>query len=280
MPEPDDPPLLEAITGATCRALLQAERVLPDDVINAIRRARQAETTPIAREQLDRILENITLARESSVPLCQDTGVPVIYLTLPADVPFTRGILDALADGVRRATGAVPLRPNIVDPLTRENTLDNTGPGMPAVHVRPGEYLEITVLPKGAGAENLSRIGMLLPAETDRIEAFVAETMLIAGSRPCPPVVLGVGIGSTFDGAAALAKEALLLPIDTMNPFEEQLCGAVNRLGIGPMGLGGKVTALAVKVKKAHCHTATLPVAVNVQCWACRRATVRVEYRS
>jgi fumarate hydratase subunit alpha len=148
---------------------------------------------------------------------------------------------------------------------------------MPAVHVRPGDHFEITVLPKGAGSENLSRVGMLLPSEVERIEEFVTETMLIAGARPCPPVVLGIGIGSTFDGAAALAKEALLLPLDVMDSFEERLCTAVNRLGIGTMGLGGDITALAVKVKKAHCHTATLPVAVNVQCWACRRATVRVE---
>jgi fumarate hydratase subunit alpha len=133
------------------------------------------------------------------------------------------------------------------------------------------------VLPKGAGAENVSRIGMLLPTDAGAIGRFVAETVLLAGARPCPPVILGVGIGGTFDGAAALAKEALLLPIGTMDGFEQQLCDAVNTLGIGPMGLGGDTTALAVKVRTAACHTASLPVAVNVQCWAARRATRVVE---
>ena len=147
---------------------------------------------------------------------------------------------------------------------------------MPAIDIVPGEQFTVTVLPKGAGAENVSRIVMLLPSEKDQIEKVVVETMLLAGGKPSA-VVLGVGIGGTFDGAAALAKESLLLPIDRMNAFEQQLCDAVNRLGIGPMGLGGSTTALAVKVKTAGCHTASLPVAVNVQCWACRRATVEVK---
>jgi len=148
---------------------------------------------------------------------------------------------------------------------------------MPAVHVTPGVRFEVTVLPKGAGSENVSRIGMLLPSQAKDIPRFVVETMLIAGGKPCPPVILGVGIGGTFDTAAALAKEALLLPVDTMDPYEQEICDAVNALGIGPMGLGGDTTALAVKVKRADCHTASLPVAVNVQCWACRRATVEVK---
>jgi len=177
---------------------------------------------------------------------------------------------------VRRATAAIPLRPNAVDPITRQNTGDNTGAGMPPIHVVPGERFTVTVLPKGAGSENVSRIGMLLPSQAAGIPEFVAETMLIAGGRPCPPVILGVGIGGTFDAAAALAKEALLLPADTMDEYEQELCDAVNALGIGPMGLGGDVTALAVKVKRAACHTASLPVAVNVQCWASRRASVEV----
>jgi fumarate hydratase subunit alpha len=149
---------------------------------------------------------------------------------------------------------------------------------MPAIHVRPGDRFTVTVLPKGAGAENVSRVVMLLPSQKDKIEEVVLETMLIAEGRPCPPVVLGVGIGGTFDSVTALAKEALLQPIDQMTPFEQQLCDAVNRLGIGPMGLGGSTTALAVKVKTAACHTASLPVAVNVQCWANRHATVEVKW--
>ncbi|WP_209628981.1 fumarate hydratase [Methanofollis sp. W23] len=269
--------LLEAVTAATASALHEAETSLPPDVNTAIGRALEREEDPTARAQLENIRENIHYAGERGLPLCQDTGVPVIYLTLPPSVPATEALYDALAEGVRQATDSVPLRPNVVDPLTRENTTDNTGGGMPAVHLKPGNELTITVLPKGAGAENCSRIAMLLPSEASEIARFVAETMLLAGGKPCPPVVLGIGIGATFDGAAALAKEALLLPIDEMDPFEEEICDAVNALGIGPMGLGGTTTALAVKIKRGHCHTASLPVAVNVQCWANRRATRTVE---
>jgi fumarate hydratase subunit alpha len=209
--------------------------------------------------------------------MCQDTGVPVIYLTIPPEIPFTESLYGAVAEGVRRATKEVPLRPNVVDPLTRHNSGDNTGAGMPAIHVRPGAKFTVTVLPKGAGAENMSRVAMLLPSQKDQIEKFVVETVYLAGSRPCPPVIIGVGIGGTFDGAAALAKEALLEPVDTMTDFEQQLLCAVNRLGIGVMGLGGDHTALAVKVKTAGCHTASLPVAVNIQCWANRHVTVEVQ---
>ncbi|HNQ33165.1 MAG TPA: fumarate hydratase [Methanoculleus sp.] len=277
MTHPADPALLRALATATEKALLEAEIRLPTDVLAALRRAAAAEKNEVARQEFALILENIALAGERQVPICQDTGVPVVYLTLPPDVPFTPDLFAGIREGVRRATTAIPLRPNVVDPLTRENTGDNTGAGMPAVHVVFGDRLTVTVLPKGAGSENASRIGMLLPSQAADIPRFVAETMLIAGGKPCPPVFLGVGIGGTFDGAAALAKEALLLPVDTMDDYEQEICDAVNALGIGPMGLGGETTALAVKVKRRDCHTASLPVAVNVQCWACRRATVEVE---
>lgn len=265
-----------ALTDATEKALIEAEIRLPSDVLAALRKAAAAESNEGARSELATILENIALAEERRVPICQDTGVPVVYLTLPPDIPLSPSIYEAVREGVRRATVAVPLRPNVVDPITRRNTGDNTGVGMPIIHVTPGDRLTVTVLPKGAGSENASRLGMLLPSRVDDIPKFVTETMLIAGGRPCPPVFLGVGIGGTFDGVAALAKEALLLPLDTMDGYEQEICDAVNALGIGPMGLGGDTTALAVKVKRADCHTASLPVAVNVQCWACRRATVEV----
>lgn len=277
MVNPADPTLSSALADATARALAEAEIRLPPDVLAALQRAAAAERDEIARRELGNILENIALAEERQVPICQDTGVPVVYLTLPPDIAFSPALYEGVREGVRRATAAIPLRPNVVDPLTRENTGDNTGPGMPAVHVTPGDRLTVTVLPKGAGSENVSRIGMLLPSQAKEIPRFVAETMLLAGGKPCPPVILGVGIGGTFDMAAAFAKEALLLPVDTMDDYEQELCDAVNALGIGPMGLGGDTTALAVKVKRAACHTASLPVAVNVQCWACRRATVEVE---
>jgi len=278
MPLTGDERLFAAVSEATFRALREAEIALPGDVLAAIRKAADLETEAVARNELANILENIALAGDRGLPLCQDTGVPVVYVSLPSSVPFTQTLYDGIADGVRMATREIPLRPNVVSPLERKNSGDNTGPGMPAIHVRPGKSFTITVLPKGAGAENMSRSDMLLPTEREKIPRFVAETMLQAGGRPCPPVVLGVGIGGTFDSVAALAKEALLEPITTMDPFEQRLCNAVNSLGIGPMGLGGKTTALAVKVKMAACHTASLPVAVNVQCWAARRATVEVRW--
>jgi len=270
-------PLHDAVADATFAAYKSAVIRLPPDVLRVIEMAAAAETTTVARGELANILSNIETAERRGIPMCQDTGVPVIYLTLPPDVPLTQGLYDAVADGVRRATREVPLRPNVVDPLTRHNTNDNTGPGMPSIHVKPGKKFTVTVLPKGAGAENMSRIAMLLPSQKDLIEKFVVETVYLAGSRPCPPVIIGVGIGGTFDGAAALAKEALLEPVDRMTEYEQQILCAVNRLGIGPMGLGGDFTALAVKVKTAGCHTASLPVAVNIQCWANRHATVEVK---
>jgi fumarate hydratase subunit alpha len=277
MKRPAKDPVLSALADATFAAYREAATSLPLDVLRVIRKAADAETNPVARGEFANILKNIDIAGQLGVPLCQDTGVPVVYLTLPPDVPLTQGLYEAIADGVRRATKEVPLRPNVVDPLTRHNTGDNTGAGMPAIHVTPGEKFTVTVLPKGAGAENSSRIAMLLSTHVYGIEGFVVETMLHAEGKPCPPVFLGVGIGGTFDLAASLAKEALLLSVDRMTPYEQQICDSVNKLGIGPMGLGGDTTALAVKVKTAGCHTASLPVAVNVQCWANRHATREVQ---
>ncbi|OPX62520.1 fumarate hydratase [Methanoregula sp. PtaB.Bin085] len=270
-------PLHAALADATFEAYKSAVIHLPEDVVRVIRKSALAETSPVARGEFANILKNIVTAGQLGVPLCQDTGVPVVYLTLPPGTPYSRDLYDAIADGVHRATKEVPLRPNVVDPLTRHNTNNNTGAGMPAIHVRPGKKLTVTVLPKGAGAENMSRIAMLLPTEKDKIEKFVVETVYLAGSRPCPPVIIGVGIGGTFDGAAALAKEALLEPVDKMSEYEQQLLCAVNKLGIGPMGLGGDFTDCGPKVKSAGCHTASLPVAVNIQCWANRHATIEVK---
>jgi len=277
MKTPDDAAIQASLADATFQVYREAVIRLPPDVLQVIRKAAAAETNPVARGEFANILKNIAEAERLGVPLCQDTGVPVVYLTIPPDVHLTRSLYEGVADGVRRATREIPLRPNVVDPLSRHNTGDNTGAGMPAIHVQPGDRFTVTVLPKGAGAENSSRIAMFLPTHQYGIEGFVVETMLHAEGKPCPPVILGIGIGSTFDGAAALAKEALLLPVDTMTTFEQEICNSVNRLGIGPMGLGGDTTALAVKVKTASCHTASLPVAVNIQCWAHRHATVEVK---
>ena len=277
MKSTDQTRIHDALADATFRAYREAVIRLPPDVLRVIEQAAAAETSQVARGEFANILKNITMAEKLGVPMCQDTGVPVVYLTLPPEIPLTKDLYDAVADGVRKATREVPLRPNVVDPITRHNTNDNTGLGMPAIHVKPGEKFTVTVLPKGAGAENMSRIGMLLPSQVNQIEKFVVETVYLAGSRPCPPIVIGVGIGATFDGAAALAKEALLQPLDQMTEYERGILTAVNLLGIGPMGLGGDTTALAVKVKTAGCHTASLPVAVNIQCWANRHATVEVQ---
>src|SRR5271157_5523022 len=191
MQTPDPAQIHSALADATFRACREAAISLPPDVIRAIERAAAAETNPIARGEFANILKNIRLAEELGVPLCQDTGIPVVYLTLPPDVPVSDALYEAVGEGVRRATREVPLRPNVVDPLTRHNTGDNTGNGMPAIHIRPGEKFTVTVLPKGAGAENSSRIGMLLPSQADQIEKFVVETVYLAGSRPCPPVIIG-----------------------------------------------------------------------------------------
>ena len=271
-----DAQIFRAVSNATKKALEIAQTRLPEDVTAALHAAYAAEQGPVARAELGAILDNIALAAETGLPICQDTGVPVVFITLPPGIPLTTAIEEGVRDGVARATSSVPLRPNVVSPMTRENSGNNCGEGMPAVHISPGDTFTLTVLPKGAGSENVSRIAMLLPSQVDDVRRFVVETALEAGGRPCPPVILGVGIGGTFDQSALLAKEALLEPIDTMDPFEQQICDDVNRLGIGPMGLGGTTTCLAVKVKQAGCHTASLPVAVNIQCWAARRATVEV----
>ncbi|WFN33501.1 fumarate hydratase [Methanogenium sp. S4BF] len=274
----DQKSLRTAVAQATLQALREAEIHLPDDVKQALERAYAAEDNPVARSELEAIRENIRMAESRNVPLCQDTGVPVVYITIPPDVPFTDAIREGVEDGVRQATAEIPLRPNVVSPCTRENTGTNCGMGMPAVHCTPGEAFTLTVLPKGAGSENVSALRMFLPSETRAIKRFITETVLRAGGKPCPPVILGIGIGSTADGAAALAKEALLTPLGEMNPLEQEIYDAVNALGIGPMGLGGKTTCLGVRIREGGCHTASLPVALNVQCWAARRATVEVNY--
>jgi fumarate hydratase subunit alpha len=271
-----DPDLLKRITAATEKAVRDAEIYLPDDVKARLKKALESESVLIAKQELSNILENIALAEERFTPLCQDTGIPVIYVTLPDGMIWTSEMKQAVLIGIQNATEQIPLRPNLVDPFSRENTLTNTGLSMPPVHVKSGDRFTITAFPKGAGSENVSGITMMNPSDKENIPRYVVETMLKAGGRPCPPVILGVGVGGTFDGAATLAKEALLEPIDTMTPYEQEICDRVNHLGIGPMGLGGDTTCLAVKIKTAGCHTASLPVAVNIQCWAARRATVEV----
>ncbi|MDK2826901.1 MAG: fumarate hydratase subunit alpha, partial [Methanolobus sp.] len=239
-------------------------------------KAASGESSPIAKEQLEAILKNIEIAAKNKVPMCQDTGILIFFVELGRDCRMDFRLEDAILEGVKKATESIPLRPNAVDPLTRSNSGNNTGDGIPDIKYElvDGSSIKITVAPKGAGSENMSSIKMLNPTEKDSIRNFVLETVLNASGKPCPPIVVGVGIGGSFDKSARLAKSALLGKVDEMDEEEKALLADINSLGIGPMGLGGKTTALAIHIKKAHCHTASLPVAVNIQCWANRHASV------
>ncbi len=272
---------LETVSSTVEELLRRASVLLPPDVEEALVAARERESDPVARTQLETILENVALARELGVPMCQDTGVHVFYLR--GRIP--EGVEDAVREGVARATASVPLRPNAVHPLTRVNSGDNLGQGMPIIylHLGPTPWLEITVLPKGAGSENMSRLAMLNPGDgIEGIRRFVSGSVVEAGGKPCPPTIVGVGIGGTADGAMAMAKQALLRPLNVSNPdpalakLEDDLARALNATGVGAMGLGGDVTVLGVRAMMAHCHTASLPVAVNLQCWAARQASARI----
>lgn len=266
----------DTVVSAVVDILKEAETVLPQDVVDALKKAASGETSSVAREQLEAILKNIEIAARQEVPMCQDTGILIFFVEIGRDARMDFKLEDAIIEGSRIATQSIPLRPNAVDPVTRSNSGDNAGCGIPDIKYElvDGSCIKITVAPKGAGSENMSAIKMLNPTEKDRIRNFVLESVINAGGKPCPPIVVGVGIGGSFDKAARLAKSALLEKVDEMDNEEKALLDDINSLGIGPMGLGGRTTALAVHIKKAHCHTASLPVAVNIQCWANRHASV------
>ena len=253
----------------------KAETELGEDVVKALKEAYEREESELARSTLKAILQNIEAARNMGVPLCQDTGLPVVFVEIGRELRLDFDIKQAIKEGVERATKEIPLRPNAVHPLTRKNPGNNIGDHVPyiTIDIVEGDALKLTVMPKGAGSENCSALKMMLPSQVKEIPKFVVETVKNAGGKPCPPIVVGVGIGSTFDGAAKLAKKALLRDITKMNDFERSILEKINALGIGPGGLGGKTTALAVLVEIGYCHTASLPVAVNIQCWANRRAS-------
>ncbi|HOO53628.1 MAG TPA: fumarate hydratase [Methanothrix sp.] len=263
------------IVEATLAVLTRAETTLPPWVMEMIEKAAREEASPIARSQLAAILENVEIASSDVVPLCQDTGLPVFHLEIGRDIQIPPFLEEAIAEGVRRATETIPLRPNAVDPLTRKNTGDNTGQGMPdlIIDLVPGNTLRITAFPKGAGSENASFLSMQNPAD-DPLE-YVAREVAKRAGRACAPVFVGVGIGGTFDLAPRLAKRALF-NMPGSSDLELDLLSRINEIGPGPMGLGGRATALAVKVETALCHTASLPVAVNIQCWANRSASATV----
>ncbi len=273
----------ETIKTTVVELLKRAVTKLPPDIEDALNTAYQKETSEVAKMQLKAILDNINLAGETVTPMCQDTGIHIFYVTLGK--VETGDVEKAIRDGVREATETVPLRPNAVHPLTRKNPGTNLGENMPYINYRlsDADYVEISVMPKGAGSENMSKLAMLNPAQGIKgIKQFVLDTLLNAGSKPCPPVILGVGIGGSADISMKLAKKALLRPVTKRHPdqkiaeLEEELLEALNETGIGPMGMGGKTTVLGVTIEYAACHTASHPVAVNIQCWAARRASARI----
>lgn len=270
----------EEIEKTTARLCIEANHHLPPDVEKAVRGAAQKEPWPTAKGILQDICRNIDIAAQGVYPLCQDTGMACVFLEVGQEAHITGGSLyEAVQRGVRKGYGEGYLRKSVVaDPLRRENTGDNT-PALIHTDIVPGDRLHITVAPKGFGSENMSRLAMLKPSDgLLGVKQFVLDTARQAGPNPCPPVVLGVGIGGSFDKVALLAKKALLRPVDTPHPdpyyaaLEEELLQKVNALGIGPQGFGGGTTALKVNIEAMPTHIAGLPAAVNVSCHVTRRA--------
>jgi fumarate hydratase subunit alpha len=256
---------------------------LPEDVLNSLRKARSEEESPLGRIVLAQILENAQIAAEEKVPICQDCGTAIVFLELGEELEITGGNLyTSIEEGVRRGYKEGYLRKSICHPFTRKNTGDNT-PAMIYTDIVPGNKLKIGFCPKGGGSENMSAIKMLSPSEgIEGVKKFVIETVKSAGSNPCPPIVVGVGIGGTFERVALLAKKALLRSVGSQNTdselaaLEDELLEEINCLGIGPAGLGGSTTALSVHIEMLPCHIASLPVAININCHAARHKEVTI----
>ncbi|OGW28468.1 MAG: fumarate hydratase [Nitrospirae bacterium GWC2_57_13] len=272
---------VDEIRDNVAQICIDAAYSLSEDVLAAFDRAIEEETSPSAKEILELLKENARVARVEHIPICQDTGIGVFFVEVGQDLRIKNGFLsDAINDGVRKGYRDGHLRKSVVDPLTRRNTGDNT-PAIIYTEVVPGDKLRISFMPKGAGSENMSAIRMLRPTEgIEGIKAFVLDCVRRAGANPCPPVVVGVGIGGDFEKSALLAKKALLRNVGSPHPklelasLEMDLLKAVNKTGIGPEGLGGKMTAMAVHVESFPCHIASLPVAVNINCHAARHKTI------
>lgn len=269
----------QEITDAVARLCIEANYHLGEDMVEALREAREKEVSPVGQAMLDQILQNAEIAARGELPLCQDTGLTVVFLELGQDVHIVGGNLyHAINEGVRRGYQEGYLRKSVVDrPFSaRVNTRDNT-PAVIHTEIVPGDKLKITVVPKGGGSENMSYLKMLSPAAGRQgVIDFVVDCVDKSGANPCPPIIVGVGIGGTIDQTTLLAKKALLRPVGQPHPdpevaeLEAEILRRVNRLGIGPQGFGGKVTALAVHVETFPCHIASLPVAVNIQCHSAR----------
>ncbi|MBC7347373.1 MAG: fumarate hydratase [Clostridia bacterium] len=272
----------EEVVRAVAGLCQEANFYLGEDVKKALEESLARETSPTGRDVLKQILANIDIAAREQMPLCQDTGVAVVFLEVGQEVHFTGGYLyDAVNEGVRKGYTEGYLRRSMVDhPFLRRNTGDNT-PAVIHTSIVPGDGLKITLAPKGGGSENMSALAMLTPAAGEEgVKKFVLETVRKAGPNPCPPVVVGVGIGGDFEKCALLAKEALLRPLGRPSPredvarLERELLVAINKLGIGPQGFGGNITALAVHIEIFPCHIASLPVAVNLNCHAARHKSI------
>jgi len=263
----------------------QAVIYVPDDVKQALKKALAEETSETAKTQLKTILDNIELAEKYQAPVCQDTGTLIFYVKAGAQAKGLDKVEEALQSAARKATKEIPLRPNAVDPFTQKNSGDNTGRWIPYANweIVPGDELELTVLTKGGGSENVCTVGMLVPGEGIRgLKKFVIDAIIKAGAQPCPPTIAGVAMGGGADIAMKLAKKTLLRPVDEPNPnpeiakLEKEIYEAANMTGIGPMGLGGKTTVLGVHVDYAFRHPASFPAAVAFNCWAARHASAKI----
>ncbi len=267
----------QQVTDVVRRLCIEANCHLTDDLKNCITACRACETFSVAQGILDQIIENYQIADENNVPVCQDTGMACVFVDVGQDVHVEGSLEEAIHEGVRLGYAEGYLRKSVVrDPLDRVNTGDNT-PAMIYYNLVPGDQIKITVAPKGFGSENMSQIKMLKPSDgLQGVKDFVIKVVEEAGPNPCPPIVVGVGVGGTFDKAAFLAKKALLRPVDSHHedPFyaalEDELLEKINALGIGPQGFGGRTTALKVNIEKMPTHIAGLPVAVNINCHVTR----------
>ena len=274
---------VKVITEKVRALCMEANTDLGQDVLQALDRAVDKEESPLGIEVLKELKENARIAKEERVPICQDTGFAVIFLELGQDVHLVGGDLkQAIFEGVRQGYRDGYLRKSICHPFTRANTGDNT-PAIIHTEIVPGEKVKITVAPKGGGSENMSRVVMLTPSDgVEGIKRFVVQRVKESGSNPCPPTIVGVGVGGTFEQAALLAKKSLLRPLGSRNPdpeldkLESEILNEINRLGIGPQGLGGRTTSLAVHILIMPCHIASFPLAVNVQCHAQRHKEAEI----
>jgi fumarate hydratase subunit alpha len=269
---------VKKITKAVKKLFIEANTVLGEDVVEALRQALTREESETGKQVLQKIIENADVARRKKMPICQDTGLAVVFVEMGQDVHIVGGELHAaIEEGVRQAYAEGYLRKSVCDPFTRENTTDNL-PAIIHVDIVAGTHLKIIAMPKGGGSENCSAAKMLTPsAGIDGIKKFVVDTVSSAGANPCPPIIVGVGIGGSLEQACVMAKKALLRPVgetnrkdDRLEQIEKELYQSINNLGIGPAGLGGRVTALAVHIEMMPCHIASLPVAVNIQCHVAR----------